>query len=273
MEVMVGEDAFMRFVPAFYRRVEHGPLFGELVTFKTDAAQLARRAVDTVASDHPPCVHLISATIALDVRQYAPEIKCHSDKSRRPIHLASKFMQIVDKDGLGNLLGHSETEPVHTSAGGEVDRSEQFAIGVDLDDSLSAADVEELVDEPYGLEDLKRTRMNQCGAIPMHRPRPGIDQMAWNTTSLKLGGEEKTCRTCTNYENRCLKVRFGARVLLRGIGRHKFSGGYRREAALRPRACSFSISSTEGMDLSRMAKLMTVLAFLMMSDVPNCEVM
>jgi hypothetical protein len=111
-------------------------------------------------------------------------------------------MEIVGKDGLGNFLGHPETESVGASASGEVDCPEFFAAGVDLDDSLSATDVEEFVDKPYGLEDLKRARMNQRGTVPVVWAGVGIDQMARDAAALELGSEEKTCGACADYEDR-----------------------------------------------------------------------
>jgi hypothetical protein len=74
--------------------------------------------------------------------------------------------------------------------------------GVDLYGSLSCPSIEEPTDESQRFENLERARMHHRGAVPMEWPRPGINQMAWNTAALKLRSKEQPRRSRTDHEHR-----------------------------------------------------------------------
>ena len=112
------------------------------------------------------------------------------DQSSGSVHLAALFVEIAGEDGLGDFFGYAEIEAVDASAGCEVNRSKLLAAGVNLDDSLSAADVEEFFDQAQRFEDLQRAWMDYSRSVPVVRAGAGINQMARDVAALKFGGEE-----------------------------------------------------------------------------------
>lgn len=133
---------------------------------------------------------LVAVAVALDLGQDAVGMGREPDQPRRSVHLAALFVEVVGQDGLGDLLGHAEIEPVATSAVREVERSEHLASGVDLRASLWRPSLEEPFDESQRLEDLERARMHHRRPVPMKRPRPRIDQLARHTAPIKLRSQE-----------------------------------------------------------------------------------
>jgi hypothetical protein len=95
------------FDPALQRSVEDGPRFGDVVALETDAAQVARRAVDAIAAHHVPGFNLVAAAVALDLGQNALGMGFQPDQPRRTVHLAALFVEVVGENGLGDLLGHA----------------------------------------------------------------------------------------------------------------------------------------------------------------------
>ena len=57
-----------------------------------------------------------------------------------------------------------------------------------------AAGLEKPSGESQRLEDLERAGMHHRRAVPMERPRQGIDQMAWYTAPMKLRSEQQPRR-------------------------------------------------------------------------------
>ena len=92
------------------------------------------------------------------------------DQLGRSVDLAALLVEIVGKNGLGDLFGQAEIGPIDASAGREIHRPQQFAVGVDSHRSLSAAGVEESSGETHRLEDLERAGMHHRRAVPMERP-------------------------------------------------------------------------------------------------------
>jgi hypothetical protein len=110
-------------------------------------------------------------------------------------------MEIVGENGLGDLFGQTEIEPIDAAAGREIYNPEHPASGVDPDRSLSAPGVKEPINESQRLEDFKRTGMYHRGAIPVERRGSVIDQVTWYTAPLKLRSEQQAGRPSTHYEH------------------------------------------------------------------------
>src|SRR5205823_5469170 len=102
--------------------------------------------------------------------------------------------EVIGENGLGDLLGNAEIEPVNASAVRKIHRSEHIPAGVNLDASLSTAGVEKSSGESQRFEDLERAGMHHRCAVPVERRGLRIDQMACHTASLKLCGQEQSGR-------------------------------------------------------------------------------
>jgi len=125
---------------------------------------------------------------------------------------AALLVEIVSENGLGDLFGDTEIESIDASAAGEIERSECFSAGVDLDGSLFATGIEEFFDEAQRLENLERAGMHDGRAIPVKRRRARVDEMAGYVASLKLGCEKQPRGTRADDEHgRLLVWRVGVR--------------------------------------------------------------
>ena len=110
-------------------------------------------------------------------------------------------MEVAGEDGLRDLLGEADIEPIDAAATSEVYRPKQFAVGMKLDDPLSASGSEKLFGQSQRLEYLQRTRVNDGRSIPVERPRLGIDQMTWHPSAAQLGSEQQAGWARADYQH------------------------------------------------------------------------
>jgi hypothetical protein len=73
---------------------------------------------------------------------------------------------------------------------------------VDRYHALLATNVEQLFDLTDRFEDLERARVYHRRPVPVQRRRLGVDQMTLHSAAVKLGCQQKTGRSGTNYEYR-----------------------------------------------------------------------
>ena len=110
-------------------------------------------------------------------------------------------MEVAGEDGFGDFLGHTQVESIDAAAGGEIDSSKKIAAGMDLDDSLSAADVEKLIDQPNRFEYLEGAGMNHRGAVPVEGRGPSVNHMTLHAAAMKLRSQEKSSGTGTDHKH------------------------------------------------------------------------
>jgi hypothetical protein len=171
--------------PWFHGSVEDGPRLQHVVAFKTDATQFASCTVEAVATHYPTSLYLVGIAIALDVRDDTiVRSDGEPDQAGGSIDLATVLMERTGEDGLCGLLGEADVEGVNATATSQVYGPEELAVGMKLDHPLSASGSEKFFDQSDGLEYLQGTRVNNGRSIPVEGRGLGIDQLAWNSSSV-----------------------------------------------------------------------------------------
>jgi len=200
--IEVNEIRLECFGPAGHRPIEDRPRFRDVMALETDAAQLARGAVQPVASHHPPRVQLIRFTVTLDFRTHAAGVRFETGQARRTARFAALPVQVAGENGLRNFFGHAEIKSINAATGRQIHRPQHFAAGINPDASLFAPGFQKFFGQPQRFENLQRARMHHGGAIPVQGRRTRVNQVARHTTSFKFGGEQQTGRSRTNDQHR-----------------------------------------------------------------------
>jgi hypothetical protein len=171
--------------PWFHGSVEDGPRLQHVVAFKTDATQFASCTVEAVATHYPTSLYLVGIAIVLDVRHDAVvRIDGQPDQAGGSIDLATVLMERAGEDGLCGLLGEADIERVNAAAASQVYGPEELSAGMKLDHPLSASGIEKFFDQSHGFEYLQGTRVNDGRSIPVEGRGLGIDQLAWDPSSV-----------------------------------------------------------------------------------------
>ncbi len=188
----IDHGRFEGVIPWLHRSIEDGPRLQHVVTFKTNATEVAGCTVEAIATDDPTSLYLVAIAVALDVRHDAvARIDGQPDQAGGSIDLATVLMEIAGEDGLCGLLREADIEAVNAAATSQVYRPKEFAVGVNLDHPLPASGSEKFFDQPHGLEYLQGARVNDGRSIPMERRGLRIDHVAWDPSAVELAGEKQ----------------------------------------------------------------------------------
>jgi hypothetical protein len=143
----IGHDRFEGVSPRLYGSIEDGPRLQHFVALKTDATQCAGCTVEAVATHYPTRLHLVGMAVALDVRHDAVvRIDGQSDQAGGSIDLATVLMERAGEDGLRGLLGDADIEAVNAATTSQIYGPEEFAVGMNLNEPLSASGSEKFFD-------------------------------------------------------------------------------------------------------------------------------
>src|SRR5580700_8746223 len=105
----INHGRFEGVIPWLHRSIEDGPRFQHVVTFKTNATQVAGCTVETVATHDPTSLYLVAIAVALDVRHdEVVRIDGQPDQAGGSIDLATVLLEIAGEDGLCGLLGEAD---------------------------------------------------------------------------------------------------------------------------------------------------------------------
>src|SRR5580704_6940530 len=96
----IDHGRFEGVIPWLHGSIEDGPRLQHVVTFKTNATQVAGCTVEAVATHDPTSLYLVAIAVALDVRYNAViRIDGQPDQARGSMYVATVLMEIAGEDG------------------------------------------------------------------------------------------------------------------------------------------------------------------------------